>query len=442
MIKARLVAPLRQALVAVAARLIYAALQLFIRLTPQKAAWLLQRFEHLAAPKNQVQQTPNPIAEIRELLETDPKGAQALRRILLENRKPQALSVIRGILLHYAIGQNGPLVSISYEKPQTGLNSSNLPLKIGIAGTDLDAKLLKNAYESLQASELIELADPDQQPNGITAIEITDGRWATDEKVKALIDSRIGISLHSSCIPSSAKLRQWLQLAANTGTPFRVFSPDIYYPPIQAVRKLIQGGQIGEVTTVRIRATLAGSGGKLEAKMPSPNDYLKHPAFDHFLLMAGLGGPLKSTASYLNPMDPKKGGQGLVNCRFAYDGRYGLLECTLAPQMVIRSEFYPYDLEAEIAGTDGTIWLTRGMAERTQEAPVLVRVGQQHFTIGVERGLPTGWESAHLEAAADFIKQLTGRSRPPLSSAEIVSAIGLRESAQQAAGLPGILPAG
>jgi hypothetical protein len=131
-------------------------------------------------------------------------------------------------------------------------------------------------------------------------------------------------------------------------------------------------------------------------------------------------------------MDPVKGGQGLINCKFVHPGRYGLLECTYAPELHVRSDFFPHDLEVEIAGTDGILWLSRGMGKRTQAAPLRVRVAREASTIGVECGLEEEWSSVYATAAGEMVRMVSGRARPLMKPEEILSAFRLQERAYEA----------
>ena len=125
-------------------------------------------------------------------------------------------------------------------------------------------------------------------------------------------------------------------------------------------------------------------------------------------------------------MERERGGQGLVACQFAHPGRYGLLECVFAPHLFIRSDYFPYDLEVEIAGTDGIIWLRRGMAKRTQSPAIEVRVGQRAFSFGAASGIEEDWNWAYREAAVCFLEMASGAGRDRMPDTALISALKIR----------------
>jgi hypothetical protein len=127
------------------------------------------------------------------------------------------------------------------------------------------------------------------------------------------------------------------------------------------------------------------------------------------------------------------GGAGFVAVRFAHPERTGSLEVVHAPEMVIPSAHRPYDLEAEIAGTDGIVWLRRGMAKRTQVPAVELRVGTQWLRFGVGSGLPEDWEDAHRAAAARLAARVRGIGGPAIDDRALLSALRARAVAREAA---------
>jgi predicted dehydrogenase len=212
----------------------------------------------------------------------------------------------------------------------------------------------------------------------------------------------------------------------------RVFDPYLYFPPTVRLRALIAEGEIGELTTVRVRALLAGKGGAAQFGPPFGDAPLRHPAFDRFLLLAFLGGAASKLTAYVQPMDAS-GGQAQVACQYSAGGRYGLLECVYAPEMYVRSDHWPHDLTVEVAGTDGVIWMRRGMAATTAEPPLFVRTGQSAYSIGIETGMTADWRDAYRAAVAEMGEAVAGRVSERMPAADVVSALAMREKVHAAA---------
>jgi hypothetical protein len=205
------------------------------------------------------------------------------------------------------------------------------------------------------------------------------------------------------------------------------------------VAQLLLEGTIGEPSTLRLRATV-GCGGRYPTPAPKAGDWFAHPGFDHFLLMTYLGGPVAKGAAYLNaPSEAGRGGSALVSCHFARPGLLGALDCTFAPGMQLPSALFAHDLEVEVAGTDGVLWLTRGMADRTKAAPVSMRVGARAYTLGVESGLADLWETAYLNAAEELRAWCSGARSLLISDEQVSSAYEFKSRVVGMATSPGVV---
>ncbi len=376
------------------------------------------------------------LIELKELAQSDPEGMTLLRNLVLESRDGQILAMLGGTLKHHAFGKP-PGKDLGALQP--AVRGRGRLLRLGIAGDHYDLDLLRRAYRTLDRCQDVavpagDAAESESALERVNGLEISSPSLATREFVHRSLSRGMAVSLHYTCFHGPEELQPVLQAAGRNGRErLRIFHPVLYYPPVVRLKSLLDQGRLGEVCSIRIRATLGGAGSRRPAEVPHPERYLDHPAFDQFLLMTFLGGCVEKVTAYLNPMNPERGGQGLVNCKFACPGRYGLLECAYAPGLYVPSDHFPHDLEVEVAGTDGVAWLTRGMGTRTQSAPLRVRVGRKAFSIGVESGLESDWSSAYSSAAGEMLRMVApGGVRPLLAPEEGLSAYRLRERAYEA----------
>jgi hypothetical protein len=362
-----------------------------------------------------------PLAEVREIVERDPVGLAAIRRILLEGRRGQVVAVLRGMLLHRAFA--APVVA-DFSPRLAKLARTGEPLTVAIVGDTDDTRLLRAAYAGVPGCRIAEATA------AARIIEVADPEAAGEEEIAETLRRGAAVSLHPAALPSPDGAARLMETARRSGAALRVFYPVLDYPPLAKVRALLAADAIGEVATVRVRAIVGGSGGALPPVPPDDADPFAHPAFDHFALLAALGGEIAAATAYRSPMTG--GGAALVAVRYAHPGRTGVLEVVHAPEMVIPSRHRPYDLEAEIAGTDGILWLRRGMAKRTQVPAVEVRVGTRWLRIGVGSGLPEDWEDAHRAAASGFVARVRGIAPATLGDAALLSALRARAIAGEA----------
>lgn len=363
----------------------------------------------------------SPLDDIKEILQGDPEGNRAIRRILSESRAGQFRSLVEGMIKHQVRAKSANLLVIEESKIKPKKLAAST-IKIGLVGEGRELDILRRKYEDLKDCSVIHIKSDDNKAiENIDGLEVGERSGLQEELILEALKRGIAVSAHSSAISSPAMLQKIYELSEKNKTPFRIFYPYLYYPPIQKIKTLLLEDLIGEVSTIRIRATIGGNGGNFEPEMPAREKYLTHPAFDHFLLLTYFGGPIEKVTAYLNPMG-SYGGQGLVACKYVYPCRYGLLDCTFAPDLCIPSQFFPYDLEAEIAGIDGIIWLKRGMAKRVNTAPIHVRVGRKYFQIGVESGMTEDWSTAYKTAAEHFVDMIKGIERTLISKEAILSA--------------------
>jgi predicted dehydrogenase len=344
------------------------------------------------------------VRDFKNVIRNFPEGNRIVRRFFIDCRQQQAIDLFKGAIKHNLFSEKHPFSQYSLDVLNERLGKG---ITIGFVGSDYDFELLKEAYREDYQCQITQIdpANPGDltEVNGLEAATIDSDVL---ELLKTAVKKGVAISIHHSAIPSVAALQKILVIIKNSKKGFRILYPYSYYPPVKKIKNLIDKGEIGEVATIRIRATI----GRLE-ELPyenqiQENTYLNHPAFDHFRLLTLLGGEIEKVSAYLNPMKAITGGQGLINCKYKAPGSYGILECSYAPEMSFITEHHPYNLEAEIAGSDGIIWLQRGMATRTRSAPVSVRVGPKAYTIGVESGFPSDWGMVYHNMAGEFLDMI------------------------------------
>jgi len=235
------------------------------------------------------------------------------------------------------------------------------------------------------------------------------------------------VSLPKPLARSVQQADELASVAGRAGVRVRVNDPFLFYPPYLKVKELLGRQEIGEPSSIRIKATV-GCGGTWDLPAFSHDlgveGYLFHPCLDRFSLAIYLLGDIERVATYTNSMDRERGGQALVIFKYKHPGRYGVLDLTLAPQMYIRSNYYPVHEIVEIAGTDGIIWANHCIGRMTEEPPIVVRLARRYYQIGVECELKTDLADAFSGSAHDVLMAILRNRAARSSLAE--SAEGLR----------------
>jgi len=406
------------------------ALQLAVRLPRPLLAAPLSLLAGLAGRLSPSSQAHAVLADLHAVLRDDASGLQVLRGVLLESRAEQLLATARGALRHHVLPQEGLPRPAPVERP------AKAPARVAVLGRTLGADLLRHAIDGSPALRLLtpdapSQPDPDALPRDLQALEIADPRFASAEFVDTLLQRGVAVSLHQGCLATADMLQA---LPDPHAAPLRVLCPQLHHPPAVLLQELLRDGALGELASLRLRATVGRGGGRLPPLPPPEREYLAHPAFDQFPLLIWLGGELARLTAYLHPMHPERGGQGLVSLDFAAPGLQGLLELAWTPQTELRSSHRPYGLELEVAGSDGIAWLRRGMAKPSQEAPIRLRVGRQERLVGQGSGLDERWRAAYEAAARDLAQLIRGRGQRPLDPAGCIKALQARQLAERAGG--------
>jgi len=242
--------------------------------------------------------------------------------------------------------------------------------------------------------------------------------------------------------PRSAQISVLEEIAVRArrrGVRARVNDPFLFYPPYGLVKELLDRRGIGEPSSLRIKVTV-GRGGAWPIPgfdpAAGPEAFLSHPCLDRFSLALYLFGEVERVAAYVNAIDPpapEKPGQAVVILMFRHPGRFGVLDLTLAPEMEIRSDYYPVHEIVEIAGTDGIIWANHCVGTMTQEPPIVVRGAKSYYQIGVERGLEADFSDAFAASASDLIRALLRKRRPRSTIAGSVRALKVLAAAVESA---------
>lgn len=424
---------LKDRLHALLATLIIKAGRIFARLSDRTLIAFLSLIEKLLRKKNPEHPSLVPVGEIKDIFENSPEGNRLVRDILLESREEQVVSFLKGTFRHYSKPRVLPFAEL--EEQLRDLHSGP-KMKIAVIGSGYDAQMMRRHYSDTENCTLLPYPGKfdsekfDALLNQVDALEIGHVDHALEEILGKATEMDLALSLHYSLLENPARAKKIFDILDRARKPHRILYPPEFYPPVRMVKTLIENEEVGELTMIRIRATL-GRSDKEIAPAPFGPDILAHEAFDHFPMLVFFAGQIEKVGAYINSFDPEHSGQALVDVKYKAPGCYGLLDCTYAPKMSLRTNHLPYDMDAEITGTDGVIWLRRGMARRNATEPIYVRIGQTSYSIGVESGMDLEYNSTYSHAAKQFYAMFTGIRYPVLKKADFLSAIQAKAKAHE-----------
>ncbi|MFH1857290.1 MAG: Gfo/Idh/MocA family oxidoreductase, partial [Candidatus Omnitrophota bacterium] len=294
-----------------------------------------------------------------------------------------------------------------------------------------DGKKAKNMAKRLGLDGAV--SDIHSFRNEVDAVEVFDPPGGRVELVERLLKAGKYVSVQKPFAENMEDARVMARAAKSSGAFLRVNDYALFYEPYVRLKKMIRSMEIGEVCAIRFHSNLAGGGGW----GPLP-EYLKdgrvlfHPAFDRFALAIDLLGDVDSVIAGINPMRPRKGGQGVVGFKYKAPGCYGHFDLTYAPQTAIRTDGLPCDDTIEVAGTDGIIWARHFHGKMTEEPSIEVRRGKKCYSMGIGSGMRTEWTDSLRASAGHFLKSISRSRRPRLSGRDAMKALKFLAAAQEA----------
>ena len=263
------------------------------------------------------------------------------------------------------------------------------------------------------------LADPD-----IDAVEILSPQLLHEEMVLEAVDRKKHIALQK---PMTINLEsaQRILSALPGDRVFKVSDNYLFYPPIVKASELIQAGEIGEPTNIRIKMISGGGGGW--AVPDSAWAWRKREmeegrgmqTFDHghhlWALSIYLLGDVEKVCSWIDSVDGTIDSPAVIMWKHAKGVRYGTCEYAHASELEIPSKYYSNDEWIEITGTGGIILINRCTGELRQDPPLSLfnRRGWTYF-----KELPSDWSLGFHGSCKNFIRAIQGKEAPSLSGEE------------------------
>ena len=264
------------------------------------------------------------------------------------------------------------------------------------------------------------LADP-----GVDAVELLTPTFLHPRQIIDGLAAGKHVSCQKPAAGSVAEMSAIAEAARAADTLFRTTENFLYYPPIVKARELIEQGAIGEVSMVNIRTLRAGYG---RASIPVADGayvWRQDPSLNVGGLMYDDGWHKAATAVWWGGNIEKvsavitKTDNFIVETPSAatlkYAGRdaLALIGYATAPNMALRSRYYPADEFMEIIGDGGVLWVTRCTGEMLDMPAVILHRGDESVSYQV----PMDWIEGFNGAAADFVDGIIEGRQPMMDAA-------------------------
>lgn len=276
------------------------------------------------------------------------------------------------------------------------------------------------------------LADP-----GIDAVEILLPHHLHMEAALEALAAGKHVSLQKPMAICLAEADRICAAAATSGRVFRVFENFRAYEPYRRAKALVDAGQIGQPLSIRVK-TIAGRGvggwtqpEPAKAWRRDPRTGGGPPAIiDHGYHLTSIVlffmGPVERVYAMADPGDAAA---AQIVWRHTC-GAYGSWEIVTAPELRIRTRYYPEDEWLEVTGSRGIVWVTHCSGDLLGEAPVILyRDGETRRF----HDMQTGWETSFVCGAHEFCRAVVDGTQPEMEAGQARHALAFSLAAMRSA---------
>jgi predicted dehydrogenase len=231
----------------------------------------------------------------------------------------------------------------------------------------------------------------------------------SDQIIKALNAGK-HVSCQKPLTSSISEAKRIKETVLKSKTLFRITENFLYYPPILKAKELIDAGEIGEPSLIRIRTIRGkspsepiGDTDRFVLRQDSslnPGGNLYDDGWHKYATAVSWVGKIEKVTSIVTKTDSfLDETPSAIIMKIVGKDCLVTIDYSSAPEMPIRTKYFPLDEFFEIVGPKETIWVTRCTGEMLDMAPVVVVKGDHTKTYN----MPTDWIEGFNGSADSFI---------------------------------------
>ena len=263
-----------------------------------------------------------------------------------------------------------------------------------------------------------------QDPN-LDAVEILSPQLLHEPMAIHAAQSGKHIALQKPMTVSLESADRLLKAVNEKDIVFKVSDNYLFYPPIVMAKKMIDNGDIGTPSNLRIKMISSYSGGwevpatAWEWRMAENAAGRGFNIFDHghHLWAASwyLLGGIERVTCWIDSIDGIIDSPAVIRWKYDNGVRYGMCEYAHASDLDIPSHYYSNDEWIEITGSTGIIIIHR-CTGHIYEGPGLSMFNSNGWTHYPE--VKTDWGEGFVGGTHNFIESIRGDSDPLLSGGQ------------------------
>ena len=270
------------------------------------------------------------------------------------------------------------------------------------------------------------LADPE-----IDLVELLVPHHLHAEMTIAACEAGKQVSVQKPMALTVAEADRMIQAAERAGVKLRVFENFVFYGPHVRAKEMIDAGEIGEPQMIRLHVGTGKSDTEWKVPLSSWLWRINEEKcgggpliFDHgyhlFSLAQYLMGEVERVYAWMDK-SPVGGGvprqvaevdaPATIMFQFKSPRRYGVLDFTHTPDMVMDSIYYADDDRLEVIGDKGILFVNRCTARTVDLPPLMLFRDGKTTAIPVER---VEWHDSFVDCTRHLIDALRDGGEPVL----------------------------
>jgi len=225
---------------------------------------------------------------------------------------------------------------------------------------------------------------------------------------------------------------QVVRQAKEAGRILQVYEPCLFYKPLLDARNLIDAGEIGRPTNIRISANIgkATSGvwafeedasqmWRFDPKMSGGSPMLFDVGYQSFCISLFLIGTVDKVDVWRGETEVGQGrildAPSVAMWKHFQQDCFGSLHLNYAPERRLRTDYHPLEMHITVGGTRGDIHIIRSSDPTQLESPVELRRDSRKVFYGQKS---TAFEDSFVRATRNFIGACLGECEPLLGGEE------------------------
>jgi predicted dehydrogenase/putative sterol carrier protein len=259
----------------------------------------------------------------------------------------------------------------------------------------------------------------------LDAVEILSPQTLHESMVVDAARAGKHIALQKPMTISLSSADRMLEAVEQSGVVFKVTDNYLFYPPIVEAKKMIDQGEIGTPSNIRMKLISGGSGGwevppsAWKWRLAEKEAGRGMQTFDHghhlWAVAWFLLGGIERVTAWIDSTDGIIDSPAVIMWKYKEGVKYGMCEYAHGAEMTIPSKYYANDEWIEITGSRGIILVNRCTGNMKEGPGLSLFTGDRwrHYA-----DLETDWGQGFIGSTHNFIAAVRGEARPLLTGRE------------------------